>query len=92
MKLTSEQKEKIIELRKLNIRYCSITTAMDLSIDSVTHFCKIQEVDGYGREHKKPKEVKSLPKTYCSTECKKRLGSEKSGIVSARMLLLWDRV
>jgi len=40
MQMTNEQKEKIIELRKLGIGYRSIATAMDLNRDSVRNFCK----------------------------------------------------
>lgn len=48
MQMTNEQKEKIIELRKLGIGYRSIATAMDLSRDSVRNFCKSRGLDGFG--------------------------------------------
>ena len=49
--MTNEQKEKIIELRKLGIGYRSIATAMDLSRDSVRNFCKSRGLDGFGQDY-----------------------------------------
>lgn len=49
MQMNNEQKEKIIELRKLGIGYRSIANAMDLSRDKVRSFCKAQGLDGYAK-------------------------------------------
>ena len=51
--MTNEQKEKIIELRKLGIGYRSIATAMNMSRDKVRNFCKAQGLDGYGKSNMK---------------------------------------
>lgn len=56
--MTNEQKEKIIELRKLDICYRSITTAMNMYRDKVRNFCKAQGLDGYGKNNNKEWEVK----------------------------------
>jgi len=58
--MTNEQKEKIIELRKLGISYHSIATVMDLSRDSVRNFCKSQGLDGYGTDYMKLKPEKMI--------------------------------
>lgn len=39
--MTNEQKEKIIELRKLGIGYLSIAAAMDMSRYSVRNFVRV---------------------------------------------------
>lgn len=48
--MTDEQKDKIIELRKIGIGYRSIAEALDLSRDKVRYYCKVQGLDGYGTE------------------------------------------
>lgn len=54
--MTNEQKEKIIELRKLGIGYRSIATVMSMSRDKVRNFCKAQGLDGYGKNNKEAEE------------------------------------
>lgn len=51
MQITNEQKEKIIELRKLGTGYRSISNAMDLSRDNVRYFCKSLGLDDYGQDY-----------------------------------------
>lgn len=58
--MKNEQKEKIIELRKLNIFYRSISTAMDLSRDSVRNFCKSRGLDVFVQAYSKPKPEKGI--------------------------------
>jgi len=53
--MTNEQKEKIIELRKLGIGYLNIAMAMDVYRDKVRNFWKAQELDGYGKKKVKNK-------------------------------------
>lgn len=67
--MTNEQKEKIIELRKLGIGYRSIATAMNMSRDKVRNFCKAQGLDGYGKNNEKAdgeKTIRELCKTVVS--------------------------
>lgn len=84
MQMTNEQKEKIIELRKLGIGYRSIALAMNISRDKVRYFCRTKGLDGYGKNIKEKEDVckncgekinqgpiKGRRKTYCSIECKR---------------------
>lgn len=73
--MTNEQKEKIIELRKLGIGYRSIATAMDLSRDSVRNFCKSRGLDGFGQDYSKPKPEKVI-REHCKN-CGKRINQKK---------------
>ena len=67
--MTNEQKEKIIELRKLGIGYRSIATAMNMSRDKVRNFCKAQGLDGYGKSNmKEEKSIRGLCKN-CGKIC-----------------------
>ncbi len=73
--MTNEQKEKIIELRKLGIGYRSIATAMDLSRDSVRNFCKSRGLNGFGQDYSKPKTEKVI-REKCKN-CGKRINQKK---------------
>ena len=71
MQMTNEQKEKIIELRKLGIGYRSIATAMNMSRDKVRNFCKAQGLDGYGKNNEKADGEKTI-RELCKN-CGKRI-------------------
>ena len=73
--MTNEQKEKIIELRKLGIGYRSIATAMDLSRDSVRNFCKSRGLDGFGQDYSKPKPDKVI-RQHCKN-CGKQINQKR---------------
>lgn len=59
--MKKEQKEKIIELRKMGIGYRSIATVMGLSRDIVRYHCKAEGLDGYGVEVQK--KIQEEPKS-----------------------------
>lgn len=75
MQMTNEQKDKIIELRKLGIGYRSIATAMDLSRDSARNFCKSRGLDGFGQDYSKPKPEKMI-RDHCEN-CGKLINQKK---------------
>lgn len=92
--MTNEQKEKIIELRKLGIGYRSIATAMDLSRDSVRNFCKSRGLDGYGQDYIKPLPEKVI-REHCKN-CGKRMLKKRgfgvkgvSGNILSNMRTVW---
>lgn len=76
--MTDEQREKIMELRKIGIGYRSIALALDLSRDMVRNFCKSQGLDGYGTEIKKKNIDESLSKEFCRN-CGKRINEKPTG-------------
>lgn len=73
--MTNEQKEKIIELRKLGTGYRRIDTTMDISRDSVRSFCKSQGLDGYGQDYIKPKPEKVI-RENCKN-CRKQTNQKR---------------
>jgi len=72
--MTNEQKEKIIELRKLGTGYRSIAMAMNDSREKVRNFCKTQGIDGYGKNNKKSEEEKVI-RELCKN-CGKRINQK----------------
>lgn len=65
MRVTNEQKEKIIELRKMGIGYRSIAKAMNISRDKVRNFCKAQGLDGYASGIKKKETDENTSRQFC---------------------------
>lgn len=78
MEMNDEQKDKIVELRKIGIGYRSIAVALDLSRDKVRNFCKAQELDEYGAEIKKKKSDDNYSKEFCKN-CGVRINEKPTG-------------
>lgn len=91
MQLNNEQKEKVIELRKLGIGYRSISTAMNLSRDKIRNFCKAQGLDGYGKNNKnEEKSIRELCKNCGKSMNQKRIKGLPKAYCSKEYKKEWE--